>query len=299
MHTYLDCIPCIFRQALEAARFCGLDEAAQAETLYAIGRQLPNLPLNLPPPELHRLLFPFIGGAIGSTDPYREVKKSSNRYALALYPELIARVRSSATPLRTAVEIAIVGNIIDYGAMRGQDIKPKLERLLSEEQQRLTQEDSTFFDFSFFSRKLEKADSVLYLADNAGETVFDRVLLKTIRQRYPDKPLLYAVRSKPIVNDALEEDARECGIDAVAEIVSSGSDAPGTILSRCTPDFLEKFRAADIIISKGQGNYEALSGERGPICFLLVAKCPVIAEDIGCAVGDVLLIPAAAISPTA
>jgi len=131
----------------------------------------------------------------------------------------------------------------------------------------------------------------LYLGDNAGEIVFDRVLLETLREQYPDLKITYAVRGQPIINDAVKQDALDCGLDAVAEIVSSGSDAPGTLLERCSSEFRKLFADAALIICKGQGNYEALSEQAAPIVYMLVAKCPVIAREIGCEVGDIVLLP--------
>jgi len=127
---------------------------------------------------------------------------------------------------------------------------------------------------------------VLYLADNAGEVVFDRILAEEIPG---NKEIIYAVRGKPIINDALIEDALACGIDKRARVVSSGVDAPGTILKYCSDDFLEIFEDAEFIISKGQGNYEALSDINKPIYFLFKVKCPVIARHVGVKLGDIVL----------
>jgi uncharacterized protein with ATP-grasp and redox domains len=103
------------------------------------------------------------------------------------------------------------------------------------------------------------------------------------------KPVLYAVREKPVINDAVEEDAVRSGLEEVAEIISSGSDLPGTLLSNCTEEFVKTFRTSDLIISKGQGNFECLSEEKGPIFFLLKAKCPVVARHVGVDEGSILL----------
>jgi hypothetical protein len=127
------------------------------------------------------------------------------------------------------------------------------------------------------------------LADNAGEVVFDRLLIEELVKEL-GKEVIYVVKDKPIINDALIEDAIFCGINKVAKITSSGSDAPGTILKYCSPEFIELYQDAGLIISKGQGNYEALSEEDRPIFFLFRAKCPVIAEDVDCNVGDMVLL---------
>ena len=125
----------------------------------------------------------------------------------------------------------------------------------------------------------------MYIADNAGEIVFDRVLI----EQFKNKKSIFAVRSGPIINDALVEDAIACGIYKCARIISSGCDAPGTILRFCNKKFLKIYRDADLIISKGQGNFEALADEKRPIFFLFRAKCPVVAKHLNCKLGDVIL----------
>ena len=137
---------------------------------------------------------------------------------------------------------------------------------------------------------MNTSKNILYLADNAGETIFDRVLIEEIKGLYGDKSIFYAVRERPIINDALKEDARACGIDRIADVISSGSDTPGTIISLCSEAFLKIYRDADMIISKGQGNFEALSDVSRPIFYLFMVKCPVVAKDLGCRIGDIILL---------
>ena len=133
-------------------------------------------------------------------------------------------------------------------------------------------------------RVLDAAHEILYIGDNAGECVFDKILIEEMK-----KPVTYAVRDAPIINDATYEDAVQAGIDSVATIISSGTDAPGAILETCSAEFKKLYHNSSFIISKGQGNYEALSIEMGPIFFLLKVKCQVIANDIGVNKGDIVL----------
>jgi uncharacterized protein with ATP-grasp and redox domains len=134
------------------------------------------------------------------------------------------------------------------------------------------------------------AKSILYIGDNAGETVFDRILMEHIKKTNGEKNIYFAVKEKPTSNDAMMRDALECGIDGPAEIISSGSGISGTVLSMCSPRFLELFNSADMVISKGQGNYEGLSGVKRRVFFLLAVKCAAIAGHIGCNIGDHVLI---------
>ncbi len=146
-----------------------------------------------------------------------------------------------------------------------------------------------FFQYEELKSALGKTRNILYLADNPGEIVFDRVLLEEIRRQYPIVAIRFAVKEKPAINDALQKDALDCGIETVAQVISSGSDAPGTLLPLCFEFFQSMFWEADMVISKGQGNYETLSDAERPISFMLLAKCPVIANHIGCKVNEVIL----------
>jgi len=204
--------------------------------------------------------------------------------ALEIYPHLKEKVAKAQDRLLMAVEIAIAGNVIDYGAKNTLNIEEEIDRLLDEEFS--SKVGKTIFDYAHFKKDLLQAKTVLYLGDNAGETVFDRVLIEEIPK---GKEIIYAVREKPVINDALMEDALMCGIDQCAKVMSSGVDAPGTILKFCSQEFCRIFESADIIISKGQGNYETLNSEGGRIYFLFRAKCPVIARHAQVALGDIVL----------
>jgi hypothetical protein len=200
------------------------------------------------------------------------------------------KVSHSRDRLLTAVELAIAGNIIDYGARNTLDVEVELKRILREEHKTIKKGSSGLFSYPEFKRILKNAKTILYIGDNAGETVFDRILIEEIKNIYRDKRIIYAVKGRPIINDALTEDAHQCGIDKVAEIVSTGLGIPGTILSLCSKKFLRIYRDADMIISKGQGNFEALSEKRKPVFFLFMAKCPVVAKYVGCELGDIILL---------
>ena len=146
------------------------------------------------------------------------------------------------------------------------------------------------FEYEEFEAVLKRANTILYLGDNAGEIVCDKILIEEIQRNFEAKTIFFAVRGFPIINDVLLEDAYECGMDKTATVISNGSDAPGTILEDCSQKFLEIYHFADMIISKGQGNFETLSDREECLFFLLRAKCPVITVDINCSIGDTVLI---------
>jgi len=277
--AYLDCYPCFFSQTLKTARMITSDERKVWEILVAVSLALPRMSFDATPPEIGREIYKIISEKTGVNDPYREVKERCTKQALALYPEMKKLLESSQDRLMTALRVASAGNIIDFGAQAAFDLKKDITKILSQ--------DFAIDNSREFRQTLQNARRILYLADNAGETVFDRILVEEMR-----KPVIYVVRERPVINDAVRKDALDARIDQVAEIVSSGTDAPGTILPFCSGKFLKIYRSADLIISKGQGNYEGLSEERGPIFFLLKAKCQVIAKDIGVKEGDIILMKA-------
>ncbi len=289
MKTYLDCIPCFFKQALEAARTAGASAKTQKKILDELAGILPKISLTSSPPETGRIIYSLVGKITGKNDPYLKEKKRSNELALAIYDKLKRKVALAGDKLLLAVELAIAGNIIDYGVKNSLNVDAELAKILNQEEEVIKKENKAIFDYAKFKRVLRQAKNILYLADNAGEVVFDRILIEQIKSMDKGKGIIYAVKEKPAINDALRADAIACGIEEIARIVSSGSDAPGTVLSLCSNNFLSIYRRADMVISKGQGNFEALSNAKRPVFFLFMAKCPVIAKDVGCKVGDVIL----------
>jgi uncharacterized protein with ATP-grasp and redox domains len=189
---------------------------------------------------------------------------------------LKSQVEKSTDRLLTAIRIAIAGNVIDFGPNRAFDLKDEVDEIL--------EKDFAVCDYRGFIDCLDETREILYIGDNAGECVFDKILIEEMK-----RPTLYAVRNTPVINDATYDDAIQAGIDKVATIFSSGTDAPGTILKTCSSEFLNVYKNSKFIISKGQGNYEALSNEKRSIFFLLKAKCHVIADDIGVDEGDIIL----------
>ena len=276
MRTYLDCYPCFVRQALEAARFAGATTAQQREVMHQTLELMLALDPAATPPEIGDQIHRMVRRVTGQRDPYREAKRSSTEQALALYPRLKALLAAATDPLDVAVRLSIAGNIIDLGAAQTYDLWGTIERVLDQ--------PYAIGDEAAFRAALAQAQKVLYLADNAGETVFDRLLIETL-----SVPVTYAVKGGPTLNDATREDAVAAGLDKVAVITDSGVDAAGTILSRCSAEFRQLYADADVIIAKGQANYESLSPGDSRLFFLLQVKCPVIGRDLGVPAGSIVL----------
>lgn len=268
MKTYLECIPCFFKQGLTAARIAGLGPDEQKKILNEIARIIPDIPLEASPPEIALEIYKVIRESSGVKDPFKHVKNEYISYSLTLYPKLKKIVEDSKDPLLSAIRVAIAGNIIDFGVGNDFDVEETLKETMEVR--------FAILDYEPFKKSLNDAKTILYIGDNAGETVFDRVLIEEM-----EGDVVYVVREEPIINDVTKEDAERSGIGEVARIISSGSPAPGTILSLCNKQFLRFLNKAGLVISKGQGNYETLSEVEREIYFLIKAKCPVIAQDIG------------------
>jgi hypothetical protein len=229
---------------------------------------LQSLPAGATPPEIGTQVHALVRELTGNQDPYRQVKTDSTRKALALLPKLRQLVAEAEDPFEEAVRISIAGNIIDFGPNPDYDLWEVVERV--------RHQALALDKMAELRASIEAAGSILYLGDNAGETVFDRVLIETL-----DQPVTYVVRGGPVLNDATLEDALAVGLAEVAEVIDNGARIPGTVLSACSPAFQARFHSAELILAKGMGNYETLSTVDAPIFFLLQVKCPVIGRDLG------------------
>jgi len=221
-------------------------------------------------PHLSREVHLLFKKYSGNDNPYKLVKRQSNDMVLSRYDNLKKTVTTSADPFVTALKLAIAGNIIDYGIPQQFDLDETIRKVLTS--------DFAIDHSKDLKQSLSEAKSVLYIGDNAGEIVFDKLFIETIH--HPD--LWYAVRGAPIINDVTMEDAKYVQMNDVAHVIGNGYDAPSTMLSHCSEEFKDLFSRADIVISKGQGNLESLLHESSKkIYFLLMVKCDVIADILG------------------
>ncbi|MEN8141865.1 MAG: ARMT1-like domain-containing protein [Thermodesulfobacteriota bacterium] len=272
MRSALECIPCLLKQTLFTARLATSDESCQAKIMARVAQLLADMDLEQTPPENSMAVYETISALSGCPDPYVKLKEESNQLAARFSEEARTSLAQSAAPLETALHLAIAGNIIDYGSKQDFDAQAELQRALARP---LAMDDSLELAQAF-----DQARTVLYLTDNAGEIVFDKLVIEALTALGPGKKIVAAVKSGPIINDALAADARAVGLDQICTVVTNGTSCPGTPLSRCSAEFQEIFAKADLIISKGQGNFETLSETPGPIFFLLTIKCPIVAAHI-------------------
>lgn len=269
MKTYPECIPCFIRQAVQAAKFAGTSSQKQKEIADTIEDNLKNINMEDIPPKISRNMHIVIRKLLNNEDPYKIIKDKYNNIALSMYNGLKEKVKTSKDKLLTALRIAIAGNVIDFGAQIEFELEQDINEVLTKK--------FSIFNYETLKEKLKKEKEILYLGDNTGETVFDRVLIEEIKNIY-DSKIIYAVKESPIINDATKEDAIFAGIDKIADIISTGCNSPGIVLEYCNQTFLNLYNNSKLIISKGQGNFETLEQEKKPIFFLFKVKCNVVAE---------------------
>ena len=278
MKTQLECVPCFARQVFDAVAEAVADPARREVLLRRLLREIAEADWSDSPPAIAQRLHRAIRRELGDPDPYLAVKDRMNRMALDLLPALRARLAAHPDPREAAVRVAIGGNLLDVGAktqIAAEDLPAHLETIWT---QPLRGDVASLFAAA------ERARSILYLADNAGEIVFDRLLIEQL----PVGKVVVAVRGAPVLNDAVRADAETAGLPELVPVVDNGSDAPGTILDDCSADFRARFAAADLVIAKGQGNYETLSETDRPIYFLFTVKCPLVAARVGEPVGSLV-----------
>ena len=238
-----------------------------------------DLDMSQSPPIMGQKIHRLIRELVGIEDPYRDVKRRFNNAALQLYSGMRTYIIESKDMLETAIKLAIAGNIIDFG-VNGKLHESELEQTVSE----CLAAEFSDIQLRSFRQAVNEAEEILYIADNAGEIIFDRLLIEQL----PIEKVTVVVKGSPVINDATMEDAVLAGLPRIVEVIDNGSDGPGTILETCSEVFVDRFKEADLVIAKGQGNYETLSDVDKNIFFILKAKCPVIAQDLGCEVGDMV-----------
>lgn len=262
-----ECGPCLKRQIQEAIELVGAkgdlaDKITQVtEELFA---QQDKFSDGL---EFAAAIHQAIAEIAGSDDVYKELKDASTCQALTLYPKVKEAIQKQDSPLVGALKVAAAGNIVDAGAV-GLDI-PIAEVVHAAVTEPFGRDDS-----ARLIAELTAAQSILIIGDNAGETVFDRLLLEIIHEQLGKKDVYYAVKSAPIINDATAEDAVAAGLDKVATIFDVGAALPGMVFQRTSREFQRLFAKADVVISKGQGNFEGRAGmAHRPVYYLLRVKC--------------------------
>lgn len=272
-----ECITCIIAQVKNVTSMFELSEEKRIAAMDDTHRYLAGANYEGCTPESMGELWQILLRHVGEADPYRDVKSLCNQEAMKMLPEIRAKIPRAKDPFTVTLKYAIAGNLIDYG----------LEHPVSLEEQNaqidaIANTQFSIDDSNKLLSALARAKTMLYLGDNAGEIVFDKLLIEQIRALYPQIDLSFVVKGSAVLNDVTREDAKEVGMDEVAYVIDNGDASPGTVLTRTSEAFQRAFEQADVILSKGQGNFESLSGiEKENLFFLFTAKCDTVCAEAG------------------
>jgi len=270
MHLEPECIPCLINQVLRAFQL--LKPNISREIILDTQKKLMDYLVGFDidkraSPIIGKVAYTLVAEALGVKDPYASIKKHYNQLALQFYDEARNIVNNAKDPLFKAIIVAALGNTIDFGTSHKIDFIHDIKNF--------TQDKLAINDYETFKQSLLDADHLLILLDNAGEIVFDKLLVETMRKTLPELEITCAVRSAPIINDATMEDAKFVGLTDLVQVIEA-SGTPGIYLPATTTEFKKHFfRKSGVILSKGQGNFESLHGMEidKEVYYLLKAKC--------------------------
>ncbi len=271
MNIELECIPCIMKQAFNTARRSTDNPALVRKILNLTADYVKEIDFNQTPADASYYAYKITSEVTGCEDPYRGEKKEFNDLCLAMVPKIKKRIDDSKEPVHTAIKSAILGNLIDLGIGYTFDIESEFESILENP---LDIDD--YKEFKTFLKSGRK--KILYLGDNAGEIVFDRLLIEKLKDIHD---VTFVVKRGPIINDATIVDAEYVGMSDIVKVIDTGSDGIGVKWRSVSDEFMDSYTSADVVISKGQGNFETNSDKRDNIFFLLRAKCESVARKLG------------------
>ena len=281
MRIEYQCLPCAVNSFVKRLEKYGLTVEQKDKAAKEFFREVSEIDFEITPPELGRLLHRRIKKLVNDPDPFKDEKHKSNQMIMEHYDELQMMIEKADDPFKFALKLTLYGNHID--SVFNENINA--DNLFDEIRElniNLDRSDELRLEF-------EKARKVLYLGDNCGEIVFDKLFLRTCNSLFPATEFIFAVRSEPIINDATMEDAEFVNMIDVAEVIENGYDAPGTVLKHCSEEFLRHYDGADLIISKGQGNFETLNDSGQNIYFLLMTKCDFVSRCFGQEPGNLVV----------
>lgn len=281
MQSLVDCVHCYLKQAVTCMNIAGIDEDRQYQVLFELMDEIKTMDRERTPAENSTDVLLKLYKLLNNDDPYKEVKKKSNLLALEWYPLLKDFLRRSENRLYDALKISVSGNVIDLGINRSFDLNASLKHSLNA--------GFSKDDYGMFIKKLAGEDEIVIVGDNAGEIVFDKLLVEELSSM--GKRVTYIVKGGPILNDATMEDAVQVGMDRVAKVITTGSNHLGAPLQKVSAETGKLIKEAGLVISKGQANFESLEHEetaRGRIFFLLKIKCECVAKVAGADYGDIV-----------
>ena len=278
MKSKPDCIVCMFRQALNTVRLVSNDPDLHLRTLKRVAESVRNMQMDQTPANLSQPAYEIVAELTGVRDPYAEQKRLTNAIALKILPDVAAKVDAAADPLDAALHAAVAGNVIDLGIGHAFDIEKDIFELMHR--------DFAVDAIEDFRHDLGRGRMVLYLGDNAGEIVFDTLLVRKILKTGAD--VIFTVKSGPIINDATMADAEAVGMTDLVPVLETGAADIGVNWNHVSDAFRSAFESADVIVAKGHGNFETCNDRQENIYFLLKAKCVMVADELGVKLGDIV-----------
>lgn len=282
MNITKDCVECIVGQINKATKLLKLNDKLSKEINEEVEKKALNFDFNKTPPHVAKDVYEFLALKAKLDDPLEKLKQDSIKKATTYLPLVEEKIKNSEDKLFTAIKTAVAGNVIDFATTK--------EFSLDEEINNIFETDFAINDYTIFKNKLEKTNSLIILADNAGENVFDKVLIKTIKEIYPKIEIFYATRGKAIINDITKKEALQIGIDKYCKVISTGVDTPGLEKTRASEEFMNLYEKTSLVLSKGMGNFECLeSHHEEKIFFLFKVKCNVVANTISRNLGEIIL----------
>ncbi len=270
-----ECIYCTFNQVDRSYMNFEKDETKRTVFLQEVCRQIGAAQDGITAPELLEKILPLIAEAAGKEDLYKEEKHIYNQAVLDMEEEIQQHINGAQDKLCRALQYAMTGNYIDFGMAAGVS-RQKLHELID-----AACDIDLGSGYDAFKEDLERAQSLVFLHDNCGEIVFDKMCIAEIKALYPDMKITSIVRGAPALNDVTMEDAKEVGLTDIVDVVGNGSAAPGTLLGRISDEAKQLIDTADVIISKGMGNYETMEGCGLNVYYLLLCKCERFARRFG------------------
>lgn len=274
MKLNLDCILCNLKQVLTVTELINLESADKEVIMRKTLGYLESTNYNRSNPEVIKGTWDIITEHIKDKNPYQGIKRYYNTELSKLSEKIRNIIAQSPNKFDTALKIAITANLIDFAASHSFDEAMLLKKITNANEQCLAIDDS-----NILYERLKTAGTLLYLGDNCGEIVLDKIFIEQLRKEFPNINVYFGVRGEPIVNDVTVEDAAMIQMQEVSEVISNGDGSLGTVIEKTSPAFKEIFYKADVIIAKGQGNFESLSeARRGNIFFLFMAKCDAVAS---------------------
>ncbi|RXJ69220.1 hypothetical protein CRV08_04215 [Halarcobacter ebronensis] len=277
-----ECVKCITGQIEKATKLLCLNEEISKTIMEEVKERAKNFSYDETPPFVAKDVYEYLAKMAKLEDPLEKLKQESIKNATSYLPFIEEKLEKSSDKLFTAIKAAVAGNVIDFATTK--------EFCLDSEINSVFETEFAINDYKKFKEELEKTNRLIILSDNAGENVFDKVLVKTIRKLYPTLEIYYATRGKPIINDITTKEAFQVGIDKYCKVISTGVDTPGLEKKQASKEFLKLFESTQLILSKGMGNFECLEATKdNRIFFLFKVKCDVVANTISRNLGEIVL----------